>query len=78
MMTKNVTAFGESQPGGMKSALFTHKGDGRLAKRGKLKHDLARPEPYLGNVSSYSPWLEPFARSRVNSVNHSCQNGSVP
>jgi hypothetical protein len=50
MMTKNVTAFGASQPGRMKSALFTHKGDGRLAKRGKLKHDLARPEPYLGNV----------------------------
>jgi hypothetical protein len=53
MMTKNVTAFGASQPGRMKSALFTHKGDGRLAKRGKLKQDLARPEPYLGNVGSY-------------------------
>jgi hypothetical protein len=32
-MTKNVTAFGASQPGRMKSALFTPKGDGSALPR---------------------------------------------
>jgi hypothetical protein len=66
MMTKNVTAFGARQPGRMKSALVTHKGDGRLAKRGKLKQDLARPEPYLGNVGRYLSRCEKWLKKRIS------------